>query len=283
MTALAAPSAPVPLFRLDRVSKRFAGGAFPAGERRTVLALDAVSCLFGADETVALVGASGSGKTTLGRLLVRLDLPTDGEIAYKGKRLDALSGADLRRFRSEIGVVFQDPFASLNPLRTVFQAVAEPAKALPKLPVDKTALAERTEAALRSVGLSPDLGAKFPGDLSGGQRQRVSIARALINEPDFLLLDEPTSALDASIQAGIVELLREIKATRKATICLVTHDLGLVRRLADRALVLAEGRLVEAAETERLFADPQTDYTKRLLAAAPRLKPRPPRESVAGT
>jgi microcin C transport system ATP-binding protein len=237
--------------------------------RRTVgylKAVDGVSVIVREGETVGVVGESGSGKTTLGLALLRL-VSSDGPIVFLGKRLDGLNFKELRPIRKDMQVVFQDPYGSLSPRLSVAEIVEE------GLLVQKRGLSlgERREIvarALHDVGLDPATMDRYPHEFSGGQRQRIAIARAMALEPQFVVLDEPTSALDMSVQAQIVDLLRELQKRRKLAYLFISHDLKVVRALANHVMVMQDGQVVEEGAADRIFAEPQTDYTRALFAAA---------------
>jgi microcin C transport system ATP-binding protein len=241
--------------------------------RRTVgvvKAVDGVDFVLKEGHTVGVVGESGSGKSTLGYALLRL-LKSGGEIAYKGRALQGLDWKALRPLRRDMQIVFQDPFASLSPRMSVFQIVEEGLK-VHDLGGDEDARRRLVSKALVEVGLDPGAMDRYPHEFSGGQRQRISIARALVLEPRFLVLDEPTSALDMSVQAQIVDLLRELQARHGIAYMFISHDLRVVRALADEAIVLKDGRVVEQGPAEEVFENPKTAYTKALMAAAFRLE-----------
>jgi len=238
------------------------------GGRRSLLhAVDGVSFAIWPGETVALVGESGSGKTTTALCVLRLEEPTGGRVLFEGEDLTARSASELRRLRRRIQIVFQDPTESLNPRRSVGDTLREP--------IETHRLAEgaaargRVGELLELVGLQPDHARRYPHQLSGGQRQRVCIARALATDPSLVVLDEPTSALDVSVQAQILNLLRELQREIDLTYLFITHDLGVVRHLADRVLVMYAGQIVEAAPTAELFERPLHPYTRALLDAVP--------------
>jgi microcin C transport system ATP-binding protein len=237
--------------------------------RRTtghVKAVDGVSIRVREGETVGVVGESGSGKTTLGLAVLRL-ISSEGPIVVLGRRVDGLRANQIRPMRKDMQVVFQDPYGSLSPRLSVAEIVEE------GLLVQKRGLspAERRETvarALSDVGLDPAAMDRYPHEFSGGQRQRVAIARAMALEPRFVMLDEPTSALDRSVQAQIVELLRDLQRRRNLAYLFISHDLKVVRALANQVVVMQNGRVVEQGETERIFSEPHTDYTRALFAAA---------------
>ena len=254
-----------PLLRVDELTKKY---RVRVGGRRSLLhAVDGVSFAIWPGETVALVGESGSGKTTTALCVLRLEEPTGGRVRFEGEDLTARSASELRRLRRRIQIVFQDPTESLNPRRSVGDTLREP--------IETHRLAEgaaargRVGELLELVGLQPDHARRYPHQLSGGQRQRVCIARALATDPSLVVLDEPTSALDVSVQAQILNLLRELQREIDLTYLFITHDLGVVRHLADRVLVMYAGQIVEAAPTAELFERPLHPYTRALLDAVP--------------
>jgi peptide/nickel transport system ATP-binding protein len=237
-----------------------------------VRAVDGVDLEISAGQTLALVGESGCGKSTVARSLLRLVEPRDGRLLFDGSDLKSLRPAEMRSQRRHIQIVFQDPMASLDPRMRIRDAIAEGMEAFGIGGSD----AERTERVaelLRRVQLEPDQMSRYPHEFSGGQRQRICIARALAPEPRLVILDESTSALDVSIQAQILNLLRDLQAELGLTYLFITHDLGVVRYLADRVAVMYLGQIVEEAATEQLFSDPQHPYTRGLLAAVPSVDP----------
>jgi peptide/nickel transport system ATP-binding protein len=256
----------MPLLALEGVSRDFDVSApwlerlLARDPRRTLRAVDRVSFTIERGETLALVGESGCGKSTLARLIVGLYTPSEGRIAFSGRRLQ---------------MIFQDPYASLNPRWRVRDIVAEPIRFL--------GTAQRVDELLTRVGLSPEDGEKYPHEFSGGQRQRISIARALAGEPDFLVCDEPTSALDVSVQAQILNLMSDLQARLGLTYLFISHNLAVVSQVAERVGVMYFGRIVELAPAAELFARPRHPYTRMLLDAVPDLamsgRPRTP---VAG-
>ncbi|MBM3643192.1 MAG: ABC transporter ATP-binding protein [Alphaproteobacteria bacterium] len=236
--------------------------------RRTVAhvkAVDGVSVAVRAGHTVGMVGESGSGKTTLGLALLRLERSV-GRIGFVGRDLQALAPRELRPLRREMQIVFQDPYSSLSPRMSVSQIVGE------GLEVHRIGTpSERADAigkALREVGLDPSMADRYPHEFSGGQRQRIAIARALVLKPRFMVLDEPTSALDMSVQAQIVDLLRDLQDRHQLAYLFISHDLKVVRALADEVVVLRHGKVVEQGPARQIFEAPQTDYTRALIAAA---------------
>ncbi|MGE0627107.1 MAG: ABC transporter ATP-binding protein [Hyphomicrobiaceae bacterium] len=237
--------------------------------RRTVghvKAVDGISLKIQAGHTLGIVGESGSGKTTLGLAILRL-ISSDGPIVHLGRRIDGLSSRQMRPLRRRMQVVFQDPYGSLSPRLSVSQIIEEGLQILaPELGPD--ARRERVGKALAEVGLDPDSQDRYPHEFSGGQRQRIAIARAMVLEPGFVMLDEPTSALDMSVQAQIVDLLRELQHKHNLAYMFISHDLKVVRALSNHVIVLRHGKVVEEGDVERIFTAPRSDYTKALLAAA---------------
>jgi oligopeptide transport system ATP-binding protein len=215
--------------------------------------------------TFGLVGESGSGKTTLAKLLIHLLRPTSGKVFFQGISLEKLSKKEKQKMRGEVQMVFQNPYASLNPRHTVETTLEEPLIIFGR--GNKKARQEALFCLLEKVGLSSDKAKRYPHELSGGERQRVAIARALILKPTFLILDEPVAALDVSIQAQIINLLRDLQKELSLTYLLISHDLSLVKYLSDTIAVLSEGKIVEIADSDALYTSPQHPYTQQLLAS----------------
>ena len=252
------------ILRLEDLTKYY---RVRVGGRRALLhAVDGVSLEIRPGETVALVGESGSGKSTTALCALRLEEPTSGRVTFEGHELTALSQEGLRAHRRRIQIVFQDPTESLNPRRSVGATIAEP---LEVHGATSSTARRRAAELLELVGLQPDHARRYPHQLSGGQRQRVCIARALATGPTLLVLDEPTSALDVSVQAQILNLLAELQREIDLTYLFITHDLAIVRHLADRVLVMYAGQIVESAPTAELFDRPLHPYTRALLDAVP--------------
>jgi peptide/nickel transport system ATP-binding protein/oligopeptide transport system ATP-binding protein len=251
-----------------------------AAEGTVVRAVDGVDFELRAGETLALVGESGCGKSSLARALVGLNPITSGSAELAGRTITGLSRAAARPFRRELQLVFQDPYASLNPRFTIGQALAEPLLLHDK--ARRNNVDQKVSELLAQVGLDPQLRTRYPHEFSGGQRQRISIARALAVEPSLLLCDEVTSALDVSIQAQILELLRSIQRERGLSYLFITHDLGVVRYIAHRVAVMYVGQIVELRDTESLFESPAHPYTQALLASIPRVS-RGPLTKATGT
>lgn len=260
-------SLPAPLIEVSRLQKFFGSPA------QAVRAVDDVSFDIYPGETLGLVGESGSGKSTIGRALLRLIESTGGAVRYRGEDLGAVSASRMRFLRSKLQMIFQDPYASLNPKMRVRDILAEPLRTH-SLAKGKQATAQRVAELLRLVGLQEEHAARFPHEFSGGQRQRIGVARALSVEPEFIVADEPLSALDVSIQAQVVNLLCDLRERLSLTMLFISHDLDVVEYLCDRVVVLYLGRVMEVARTEDLFARPLHPYTQALLASSPTPDPR---------
>ena len=243
-----------------------------------VQALDDVSFTLQPGRSLGIVGESGSGKSTLARLVMALEAPTHGRVILDGQDLSTLSPAELRRTRSKVQMVFQDPYGSLDPRRTVGQTVAEPLAVLHG--ASRTEQRARAAEALEAVGLRAADLAKYPHEFSGGQRQRIAIARALITRPKLIVADEPVSALDVSVQAQVLNLMQDLQDQFGVTYLFISHDLSVVDLVCDEVVVLQAGRIVEQGPPARLFQRPEHPYTQRLLAAVPGLVP-PARAAVA--
>ena len=236
--------------------------------KRTLKAVDGVSFGIERGRTFGLVGESGCGKTTVGRTIVRLYTPTDGEIYYDGKDIAKLDNKQIAPYRRKMQMIFQDPYASLDPRMTVGDIIAEPIRAH-KLYSNDSECKERVRELIATVGLKPDHIARYPHEFSGGQRQRIGIARALASNPEFIVCDEPISALDVSIQAQVVNELEELQASLGLTYLFVSHDLSMVRHISHDVGVMYLGHMVEMAPVEELFAHMQHPYTRALLSAVP--------------
>ena len=267
-----------PLVRVTHLRKVFQSQAplldrLVGGKRRgtRVTAVDDVSFEIRAGETFALVGESGSGKSTIARMVVGLMPATSGTVEIDGAQLAKGASADAARIRRKIQMVFQDPYASLNPRWTVGDIIAEPIVTFGLIP-DRAARQARVAELLTLVGLSGEDAVKFPHQFSGGQRQRIAVARALSSNPEFIVCDEPTSALDVSVQAQILNLMADLQDQFGLTFLFISHNLAVVRHMADRIGVLYLGRLVEVAEADRLFVAPRHPYTRMLIGAVPDLE-----------
>jgi oligopeptide/dipeptide ABC transporter ATP-binding protein len=255
------------LLELDGLVKRFPVRDALGRRAGAVHAVDGVSLSVAQGEVLAIVGESGCGKSTLGRLMLNLITPDAGTVRFAGDDLTRLSPAALRARRRDMQLIFQDPFASLDPRMTVEAAVAEPLRLHRIVPRDQ----ERARVAelLARVGLRPELARRWPHEFSGGQRQRIAIARALASQPRLIVGDEPVSALDVSVQAQVINLLSDLIRDLGLTFVLISHDLGVVRHVADRVAVMYLGRIVEEGPAQEVLSEPRHPYTRALLAAVP--------------
>ena len=257
-----------PLLEVRDLRKHFAIGGLLSRKRRVVRAVDGVSFSIARGEVLSLVGESGSGKTTVGRAVMRLSEPTGGEIRFRGQDITHLSRAALRPARRHMQLVFQDPFSSLNPRKTVEAILATPLL-VHGVARSRDERRARVEAALLRVGLFAAAADRYPHEFSGGQRQRIGIARALMLDPELLVADEPVSALDVSVQAQVVNLLLDLRDELRLSMLFIAHDLALVGAISDRVAVLYLGRLVEIAPTTALFSGPRHPYTEALFSSVP--------------
>jgi oligopeptide/dipeptide ABC transporter ATP-binding protein len=256
-----------PMLELRDVARAFPVRDALGRSKGAVRAVDGVSLSVPRGSVLAIVGESGCGKSTLGRLALRLIEPDSGNILFEGEDLRGLSAAALRARRRDMQLIFQDPFASLDPRMTVEQAVAEPLRLHGIVP--RARERDRVAELLSRVGLRPELARRWPHEFSGGQRQRIAIARALASGPKLIVGDEPVSALDVSVQAQVINLLQDLIRELGLTFVLISHDLGVVRHIADRVAVMYLGRIVEEGPAAEVFADPKHPYTRALLAAVP--------------
>ncbi len=245
-------------------------GSFFSPTKHVVRAVDGVSLRLEKGEILGLVGESGCGKSTLSRAIMQLVPATSGSVLLDGENLSTLPPNEVRKRRLDFQMVFQDPYASLNPRMTIFSTLAEAVRQRhPKLRGD--ALFQRVEALMATVGLDAKVMRKYPHEFSGGQRQRIAIARALAPEPKLIIADEPVSALDVSIQSQILNLIKSLQRDLGLTMIFISHDLGVVHYIADRIAVMYEGKIVESGPAGKVFHEPEADYTKRLLESVPKL------------
>lgn len=241
---------------------------FRSAGKKTIHAVCDVSLRIHEGETLGLVGESGCGKSTLGRLLIRMLQPTSGEVLFRGQSVTGMSERDFRPLRREMQLVFQDPYASLDPRMTVRNLIAEPIETW-RLCGNREAVTEKAAELLRAVGVPEEFLYRYPHQFSGGQRQRIGIARAIAAEPSFIVCDEPVSALDVSVQNQILNLLKELKNSRGLTYLFISHDLSVVRYLSDRVCVMFLGKLCEIGPTDEVYNHPRHPYTRFLLDAVP--------------
>ncbi len=267
-----------PLIEVRSLAKRFpiTRGAIVRREVGAVRAVEDVTLDIFDGESLGVVGESGSGKSTTARLITRLLDPTSGTVSFDGRDITRLGGADLRALRREMRIVFQDPYSSLNPRASAGQIIGEPF-AIQRIDGDRGAMVAEL---MEQVGLSPEHVNRYPHEFSGGQRQRIALARALAIEPRFIVLDEPVSALDVSVQAQILNLLKDLQAQRGLTYMFISHDLGVVRHVCDRIAVMYLGRLVEVGPADELYDAPRHPYTSALLSAVPQDPEGPARERI---
>lgn len=265
-----APAPEAPLLEVSHLKVHYPGRSrLLGGVSEWIKAVDDVSFTIRRGTTVGLVGESGSGKTTIGRCIVKLAPLTTGAIRFKGTDIGLLSHRAFFPYRKKIQMIFQDPYNSLNPRMTVQSILEEPLRIhFPKMTAPQRE--ERTISLLQQVGLDPDHRHRHPHAFSGGQRQRIGIARALAVEPELILCDEPVSALDVSVQAQIVNLLQDLQDSLGLTYLFIAHDLAVVEHISDEVIVMTGGKIVEQADAESIYTNPQHDYTRHLLDAVPR-------------
>jgi len=244
-------------------------GGFFNSKKGNVKAVENITFKIPEGEILGLVGESGSGKTTLGRSIIRLIEPSEGEIYYNDKNILKFNEKDMRSLRKEFQIIFQDPYASLDPRKKIFDIISQGLKIHTNM--TKQEIYEKVSSIIKEVGLQEEHLNRYPHEFSGGQRQRIGIARALVLDPKFIIADEPVSALDVTIQAQILKLILELKEKYSLTILFISHDLSVINQIADRVMVMYLGHLVEVASTKKLFSNPKHPYTKSLIETAPQI------------
>lgn len=252
-----------PLIEVNHLSK-----FFNLGNNQILKAVNDLNFSIAQGETVGVVGESGCGKSTAGRTMMRLYEPTNGEVLFNGKNIYRMKGAELKQLRRDMQMIFQDPYASLNPRMTVMEIIGE-ALDVHKLAGSRKERKKKVEQLLELVNLNSAYASRYPHEFSGGQRQRIGIARALAVDPKFIIADEPISALDVSIQAQVVNLLQELQRDMGLTYLFIAHDLSMVKHISDRVAVMYLGKIVELARSEDLYNDPRHPYTRALMSAIP--------------
>ena len=258
-----------PLLEVRNLRKLFAGkSSFFQKDKSWIKAVDDVSFTLNPKETLGVVGESGCGKSTMGRSVLRLIEPTSGEIFYKGKDFTKASGQELRKMRADMQIIFQDPYASLNPRMTIGEIIAEPLNIQKRYKTQEETRAQVLKV-MEVVGLNTKYYNRYPHEFSGGQRQRIGIARAIVLNPSLVVCDEPVSALDVSIQAQVLNLMKEIQKELNLTYLFIAHDLSVVQYMSDRIMVMYLGKIVEVADSKALYDEPLHPYTKALLSAIP--------------
>ena len=267
----------VPYLEIENLHTHFSQrtGSIFAPSQHVVRAVNGVSLSLEKGEILGLVGESGCGKSTLSRTIMQLTPSTSGAVILEGENLSRLSAAEVRKRRLDFQMIFQDPYASLNPRMTIFSTLAEAVRQR-RPGLKGEALVKRVETLMATVGLDAKVMRKYPHEFSGGQRQRIAIARALAPEPKLIIADEPVSALDVSIQSQILNLITSLQKDLGLTMIFISHDLGVVHYIADRIAVMYQGQIVESGTADQVFHEPKADYTKRLLASIPRLATAPP-------
>lgn len=253
---------------LEQIS--FKGGRFQR-RQEAVHAINGVDLQVHKGEALCVVGESGCGKSTVARTVMGLLSPTAGEVHYDGQRIDNLKGREVLPYRRKMQMIFQNPYASLNPRMTIQQTLEEPIR-FHRPDLARSEARQKVQEVMQSVGIDPDWGSRFGHEFSGGQRQRIAIARALAVDPEFIVADEPISALDVSIQAQVLNLLMDAQETRNLTYLFITHDLAVVEHFGTRVAVMYLGRVCELSDTKTLFSEPRHPYTQALLSAIPRLE-----------
>ena len=263
-------SASPPLLQVNSLQVHFhSGGGFLGGARKTVKAVDDVGLQIQRGQTLGLVGESGCGKTTLGRAILKLQESKSGSILYDKNELTTLSQADMLPFRKRMQIIFQDPYASLNPRQSIEQALTEP-MLVHRIGSSQSERRDRIVALLEEVGLGAEFLLRYPHEFSGGQRQRISVARSLVVEPEFIVCDECVSAMDVSVQAQVLNLLRELQQRRNLTYLFISHDLSVVKFMSDEMMVMKNGKVMESGNADSIYMNPQSEYTQELLDAIPK-------------
>ena len=255
------------LISIENLSKSFLKNTFLSNKKISVNALENINLQIGYGEVVSLVGESGSGKSTLGRILLKLSNPDKGTIRFDGLNFYSNKSTELKRFRSAIQIIFQDPYSSLDPKRTIGYSISEPLIIQNKY--RKAEIEEKVRKLLTAVGIDPDSAKRYPHEFSGGQRQRIAIARAISTEPKIIVADEPTSALDVTVQAQILELLLKLKDEQNISFLFISHDLAVVQQVSDSVAVMCEGRILEKGSTSQVLQNPLNGYTKSLINSVP--------------
>ncbi|RIU94545.1 ABC transporter ATP-binding protein [Oceanobacillus picturae] len=268
-----------PLLEVKNLKKHFPtkGTSLFSRNKDMVKAVDGISFTVKAGETLGLVGESGCGKSTAGRSILKLTEPTEGQLIYKGEDITAFRGERMRKLRQEMQLIFQDPYASLNPRKTIEQIITEPMKIFQ---MEKVARKQKLDRLLDVVGLSSYHKSRYPHEFSGGQRQRIGIARSLALDPELVICDEPVSALDVSIQAQVINLLEELQEEFKLTYIFIAHDLSVIHHISDRVAVMYLGELVEIGEAAEVYKSPKHPYTQALLSAVPKANPHQEKERI---
>ena len=255
------------LISIENLSKSFLKNTFLSNKKISVNALENINLQIGYGEVVSLVGESGSGKSTLGRILLKLSNPDKGTIRFDGLNFYSNKSTELKKFRSAIQIIFQDPYSSLDPKRTIGYSISEPLIIQKKY--RKAEIQEKVRKLLTAVGIDPDSAKRYPHEFSGGQRQRIAIARAISTEPKIIVADEPTSALDVTVQAQILELLLKLKDEQNISFLFISHDLAVVQQVSDSVAVMCEGRILEKGSTSQVLQNPLNGYTKSLINSVP--------------
>ncbi len=266
------------ILEVKNLKKWFTTNETTFGKKEIVKAIDDISFDIKKRETLSLVGESGCGKTTTGKVILKILEPTSGSILFEGKDIIKLSRKEMMIYRRKMMIIYQDPFGSLDPRMTVKNTIAEPME-VHRLGTKKE-IEEKVVELMKKVGLSPDYRNRYPHEFSGGQRQRIGIARALATNPEFIVADEPVSALDVSIQAQIINLLKDLQKEFGLTLLFISHDLSVVKHISDRVAVMYLGKIVEIADKKELFENPKHPYTLALLSAIPIPNPRAKKKEI---